>query len=140
MSENILCVKNIKKSFGGVHALKGVDLTIKKGETHCLAGENGCGKSTIIKVISGFYKPDEGTIEIDGKEYTNMSTADAIAAGIQVIYQDFSIFPKKHPQVSSHSKQLPKIFYYYNTRLIRNRFFEVNVPATLVAEPYSATN
>ena len=54
MSENILCVKNIKKSFGGVHALKGVDLTIKKGETHCLAGENGCGKSTIIKVISGF--------------------------------------------------------------------------------------
>ena len=51
-------------------ALKGVDLTIKKGETHCLAGENGCGKSTIIKVISGFYKPDEGTIEIDGKEYT----------------------------------------------------------------------
>ena len=93
MSENILCVKNIKKSFGGVHALKGVDLTIKKGETHCLAGENGCGKSTIIKVISGFYKTDEGTIEIDGKEYTNMSTADAIAAGIQVIYQDFSIFP-----------------------------------------------
>lgn len=85
--------KNIKKSFGGVHALKGVDLTIKKGETHCLAGENGCGKSTIIKVISGFYKPDEGTIEIDGKEYTNMSTADAIAAGIQVIYQDFQFFP-----------------------------------------------
>ena len=56
-------MKNIKKSFGGVHALKGVDLTIKKGETHCLAGENGCGKSTIIKVISGFYKPDEGTID-----------------------------------------------------------------------------
>lgn len=93
MSENMLCVKNIKKSFGGVHALKGVDLTIKKGETHCLAGENGCGKSTIIKVISGFYKPDEGSIEIDGKEYMNLSTSDAIAAGIQVIYQDFSIFP-----------------------------------------------
>ena len=79
MSENILCVKNIKKSFGGVHALKGVDLTIKKGETHCLAGENGCGKSTIIKVISGFYKPDEGTIEIDGKEYTNMSNTSGVA-------------------------------------------------------------
>ena len=57
--ENILEVKGIKKSFGGVHALKGVDLTIKKGETHCLAGENGCGKSTIIKVISGFYKPED---------------------------------------------------------------------------------
>ena len=91
--ENILSVKQIKKSFGGVHALKGVDLTIKKGETHCLAGENGCGKSTIIKVISGFYKPDGGTIEVDGKPYPVMTPAEAIKAGIQVIYQDFSIFP-----------------------------------------------
>lgn len=92
-NDNILCVKGIKKSFGGVHALKGVDLEIKKGETHCLAGENGCGKSTIIKVISGFYKPDGGTIEIDGKGYPVMTPAEAIKAGIQVIYQDFSIFP-----------------------------------------------
>ena len=91
--ENILSVKQIKKSFGGVHALKGVDLTIKKGETHCLAGENGCGKSTIIKVISGFYKPDGGTIEVDGKVFPVMTPAEAIKAGIQVIYQDFSIFP-----------------------------------------------
>ena len=91
--ENILSVKQIKKSFGGVHALKGVDLTIKKGETHCLAGENGCGKSTIIKVISGFYQPDGGTIEVDGKPYPVMTPAEAIKAGIQVIYQDFSIFP-----------------------------------------------
>lgn len=93
MAENILCVKGVKKSFGGVHALKGVDLTIKKGETHCLAGENGCGKSTIIKVISGFYKADAGTIEIDGKLYEKLTPMDAINAGIQVIYQDFSIFP-----------------------------------------------
>lgn len=92
-NDNILCVKGIKKSFGGVHALRGVDLTIKRGETHCLAGENGCGKSTIIKVISGFYKPDEGTIEVDGEGYPVMTPAEAIKAGIQVIYQDFSIFP-----------------------------------------------
>ena len=90
---NSLSVKGIKKSFGGVHALKGVDLTIRKGETHCLAGENGCGKSTIIKVISGFYKPDGGTIEVDGRDYPVMTPADAIKAGVQVIYQDFSIFP-----------------------------------------------
>ena len=91
--ENILSVKGIKKSFGGVHALKGVDLTIKKGETHCLAGENGCGKSTIIKVISGFYKPDAGTIEVNGIVHPHMTPSDAIKAGIQVIYQDFSLFP-----------------------------------------------
>ena len=93
MMENILSVKGIKKSFGGVHALKGVDLTIKKGETHCLAGENGCGKSTIIKVISGFYKPDAGSIEVNGIVHPHMTPSDAIKAGIQVIYQDFSLFP-----------------------------------------------
>lgn len=93
MDENILSVKQIKKSFGGVQALKGVDLEIKKGETHCLAGENGCGKSTLIKVISGFYKPESGEIEIDKKNYPTISPAEAIKAGIQVIYQDFSIFP-----------------------------------------------
>ena len=54
--------------------LKGVDLTIKRGETHCLAGENGCGKSTIIKVISGFYKPDAGSIEVDGKALSDHDT------------------------------------------------------------------
>ena len=96
--ENILSVKQIKKSFGGVHALKGVDLTIKKGETHCLAGENGCGKSTIIKVISGFYKPDGGSIEVDGKAYPVMTPAEAIKAGIQVICQDF---PSSQTTVSS---------------------------------------
>ena len=66
MSENIIKVTGIKKYFGGVKALDGVDLVIKKGEVHCLAGENGCGKSTIINIISGFYTPDAGTIEIDG--------------------------------------------------------------------------
>lgn len=91
--DNILSVKNIKKSFGGVHALKGVNLEIKRGETHCLAGENGCGKSTLIKVISGFYQPDEGEIEVDGKNFPVMSPSEAIKAGIQVIYQDFSVFP-----------------------------------------------
>lgn len=93
MAQNILSVTGIKKSFGGVHALKGVDLQIKRGETHCLAGENGCGKSTIIKIISGFYKPDEGSIEIDGQGYKVMTPTEAIKAGVQVIYQDFSIFP-----------------------------------------------
>ena len=92
-NDNILRVKGIQKSFGGVHALRGVDLEIKRGETHCLAGENGCGKSTIIKVISGFYQPDKGTIEIEGQAYPVMTPVEAIKAGVQVIYQDFSIFP-----------------------------------------------
>lgn len=93
MSDYILKVNNIQKSFGGVHALKGVSLDIKKGEIHCLAGENGCGKSTLIKVISGFHAADDGFFEIDGTTYKKITPANAIAAGIQVIYQDFSVFP-----------------------------------------------
>lgn len=93
MAGNIISLKGIQKSFGGVHALKGVDLQIKKGEVHCLAGENGCGKSTIIKVISGVHQPDSGEIEINGNTFTNMTPAEAIKQGIQIIYQDFSVFP-----------------------------------------------
>lgn len=93
MSENIIKITGVKKYFGGVKALDGVDLTVKKGEVHCLAGENGCGKSTIINVISGFYTPDAGTIEIDGKVYSKLTTQQAIDAGVQVIYQDLSVFP-----------------------------------------------
>ena len=93
MSEYILQVDNIKKSFGGVQALKGVSLSIKKGEIHSLAGENGCGKSTLIKVISGFYEADEGSLTLDGETYDKISPMEAIHKGIQVIYQDFSVFP-----------------------------------------------
>ncbi len=92
-NEVFLKLSGIKKSFGGVHALRGVDLEIRRGEIHCLAGENGCGKSTLIKAISGVHEPDEGTIWIDGEEMKNMKPMDAIGKGIQVIYQDFAVFP-----------------------------------------------
>lgn len=93
MPEQILKVTNIKKAFEGVKALKGVSLEINKGEIHCLAGENGSGKSTLIKIISGVYTKDYGTIEINGDEIKRITPIDAIMHGVQVIYQDFSIFP-----------------------------------------------
>lgn len=93
MSDYILKATGIKKYFGGVKALDGVNLSIRKGEVHCLAGENGCGKSTIINVISGFYTPDDGVLEIDGETFDYMTPQIAINSGIQVIYQDLSLFP-----------------------------------------------
>ncbi|MCI8550514.1 MAG: sugar ABC transporter ATP-binding protein [Lachnospiraceae bacterium] len=93
MGENFLEVKYLNKHFGGVQALCDVSLEIKKGEIHCLCGENGSGKSTLIKAVSGVYKPDGGTIVISGKEYGFLAPKDAILEGIQVIYQDFAIFP-----------------------------------------------
>ena len=91
--KTLIKLSGISKSFGGVKALQDVDMEIKEGEIRCLAGSNGGGKSTIIKVISGFYTPDKGTIEIDGQSYTHLTPQKAIDLGIQVIYQDFSIFP-----------------------------------------------
>lgn len=89
----MLQVRDIVKTYGGVTALSGVSLDLVAGEVHCLAGENGCGKSTLIKIISGAEKPDSGEIIIDGIAHTAMNPSAAIKSGIQVIYQDFSLFP-----------------------------------------------
>jgi len=93
MSDPVLRVQGIVKSFGGVQALKGVGLEIGAGEIHCLAGENGSGKSTLIKVISGVHQPDAGGIEMSGRSFSHLTPGEAIALGVQVIYQDFSVFP-----------------------------------------------
>jgi simple sugar transport system ATP-binding protein len=89
----LLEVRDIVKTYGGVTALAGVSLTLGQGEVLCLAGENGCGKSTLIKIISGAERPDSGEILVDGERFTAMDPTVAIKAGIQVIYQDFSLFP-----------------------------------------------
>ncbi|MFC4117892.1 sugar ABC transporter ATP-binding protein [Nonomuraea zeae] len=89
----VLAVRDIVKTYGGVTALNGVSLDVLPGEVLCLAGENGSGKSTLIKIISGVERPDSGEIVIDGTGYRSMDPTDAIKRGIQVIYQDFSLFP-----------------------------------------------
>lgn len=93
MAEEILRVEHIGKRFGGVVALADVNLSIRKGETCCLVGENGSGKSTLIKIISGVYTPDEGDIYINDRHYKKLTPIESIREGIQVIYQDFSLFP-----------------------------------------------
>ena len=92
-AHTVLEVRDIVKTYGGVRALGGVSLSLEAGEVHCLAGENGSGKSTLIKIISGVERPDSGTITIDGETHTHTTPTGAIRAGIQVIYQDFSLFP-----------------------------------------------
>lgn len=89
---DFLTLNDISKHFAGVQALDGLSLSIDAGEIHCLAGENGSGKSTVIKVMSGVYKPDRGTIALDGRIIPPFDPISAIHAGIQVIYQDFSLF------------------------------------------------
>jgi simple sugar transport system ATP-binding protein len=94
MAEQFLSLKNINKNYVGVQALDSVDFEVKKGEIHCLVGENGSGKSTLIKIISGVVQPDNGAIiEIEGERLQDFSAIDAIHKGIEVIYQDLSLFP-----------------------------------------------
>src|SRR5260370_32938637 len=91
---SFLEMSGVSKRFGGVHALRNVDLTLEVGEVHCLVGENGSGKSTLIKIISGVEEPERGGwIAISGKEYPKLNPVQSTHCGIQVIYQDLSLFP-----------------------------------------------
>ena len=91
MSEVLLEIKGLEKTFPGVRALKGVNLTVGKGEVHSLMGENGAGKSTLIKVLTGMYQKNGGTIHFDGKEIDCKTPIEANEAGISTIYQELNL-------------------------------------------------
>lgn len=89
--ELLLDVKDLRKSFGGVHALSGVSFSLKAGEVHALVGENGAGKSTLIKVLTGVHHYDAGTITLGGLSFEPSDPHFAKAAGIQVVHQEFNL-------------------------------------------------
>lgn len=91
MSEKLLEINNLEKTFPGVRALKGVKLTVNKGEVHALMGENGAGKSTLIKVLTGIYQKDGGTIWFDGEEINARTPIEANGKGISTIYQELNL-------------------------------------------------
>jgi simple sugar transport system ATP-binding protein len=85
--------RGITKSFGHVHALRGVDLTVRGGEIVALLGDNGAGKSTFVRILSGVHRADRGEVLVDGRPVTFDSTHDAQAAGVDVVYQDLALTP-----------------------------------------------
>lgn len=91
MGEVILTMKEIDKSFPGVHALDHVNLEVKKGEVHALMGENGAGKSTLMKVLTGIYTKDSGTITFEGKEVDFHSAREAQDAGVVIVHQELNM-------------------------------------------------
>ena len=89
----LLEMRNIRKSFSGVTVLRGVDFSLKAGEIHALVGHNGAGKSTLMKILSGVYLPDMGTISIDGQAVALSTPHQAQQLGVSIIYQEFNLFP-----------------------------------------------
>jgi rhamnose transport system ATP-binding protein len=88
----LLRLRGVQKRYGGVRALRGVDLDVLAGEVHALVGENGAGKSTLIKIVSGAEVADEGTVELGGTPLTGGSTQAAMEAGIATVYQEPHLF------------------------------------------------
>ena len=89
----IVEVAGVTKTYGGVHALRGVDFHLRAGEVHALLGQNGAGKSTLIKILAGVTPPTQGRIEVLGQEVSFSSPHDSLEAGIGVVYQDLSLVP-----------------------------------------------
>lgn len=89
----LLVATGIRKTFGGVTALDGVDFAIRRGEIHGLIGQNGAGKSTLVKVLNGVHRPDSGRLTLDGRPLDLASPMDARRAGIAMVFQEFSLIP-----------------------------------------------
>ena len=87
----LLTMKNIKKSFSGVAALKNAELELNKGEVVALMGENGAGKSTLMKILTGIYSKDEGTVTFEGKEVEYKSVSESEEAGIAIVHQELNM-------------------------------------------------
>jgi len=93
MTKPLLEMRNIEKHFGSVIALGGVSFDLNPGEVHCLLGDNGAGKSTFIKTMSGVHQPTSGEMYMDGQQVSFANARDGIANGIATVYQDLAMIP-----------------------------------------------
>jgi simple sugar transport system ATP-binding protein len=96
-SDALLEVQGLRKSFGGVHAVDGVDFAIRPAEVLALVGDNGAGKSTVVKILSGAYRRDAGRILWQGAEVDPQSPEEAKGFGIETMYQDLALVPDLDP-------------------------------------------
>ena len=93
MADIVLEARDIVKVFPGVRALDGVSLSVRRGEVHAIVGENGAGKSTLMMVLTGVYRPDSGSIMLDGEEVRFASPSEAVRRGVSIVYQELSLVP-----------------------------------------------
>lgn len=104
----LLEMQKIKKSFGGIEALKGVDIKIEKGKIHALLGKNGAGKSTLVKILVGVVSPDSGSIILQGTPVKITNPQEALKNGISIVYQELSLVPDLSVAENIYLGRLPK--------------------------------
>ncbi len=103
----MLTVRDLARSFGGLKALAGVSLEVRRGEVHAVVGENGAGKSTLMKILGGIIPRDAGRTELEGKEVSFDSPHEAISAGIAVIHQELSVLPTMSVMENLYMGRMP---------------------------------
>jgi galactofuranose transport system ATP-binding protein len=121
MTEFVLRLQGIDKSFGRVKALDRAGLALRAGEVHALMGENGAGKSTLIKVLTGVHAPDAGTIVLDGQPITPRSPREAEQAGISTVYQEVNLIPTLSIADNLLLGRQPTRFGWIRKRVLRQR-------------------
>ncbi|WP_244631188.1 sugar ABC transporter ATP-binding protein [Aureimonas sp. ME7] len=121
MSQPLLSLQGLTKTFAGMTALDGVDLTLRAGEIHALLGENGAGKSTLIKTLTGVYRRDGGRIVLDGAEIHPADSREAQGLGIGTVYQEVNLLPNLSVAENLFLGRQPTRFGFTDGRAMRRR-------------------
>ena len=131
----IVSMRGIQKAYGGVRALKGVDLDVYLGEVHALVGDNAAGKSTLIKTLAGAVRPDAGTITFDGREVSIEDPRHAKALGIETVYQDLALADNLDvPANVFLGREMTRFGFFLDNRSMEERArtllarFKINIP------------
>jgi ABC-type sugar transport system ATPase subunit len=139
-SELVLRVSGLAKSFGGLKALDGVDLDVRRGEVHAVVGENGAGKSTLMKILGGVIPRDAGRTELMGKEVHFSSPREAISAGIAVIHQELSVLPTLNVMENLFMGRMPTRNGRVLWKVLEERSRAVTAEVGLEIDPHAVMN
>jgi ABC-type sugar transport system ATPase subunit len=116
-----IAVAGLRKAYGGIQALAGVDLAVEAGVIHAVVGENGAGKSTLMKILAGAVHPDEGEIAIAGETAHLATPADARRRGVGIVYQELSLFPERSILANLFPDEQPTRFGLIDSAAMRRR-------------------
>ncbi len=130
-----IAVVGLRKAFGGIQALAGVDLAVTAGTVHAVVGENGAGKSTLMKILAGAVDPDDGEIQVGGEVVRLASPADARQLGIGIVYQELSLFPDRSILANLFPDVQPTRFGLVDRQAMRATAAPVMARIGLVADP-----